>query len=135
MENYWIIGIVAYILLGLHSAYFFVRRYTLDYDFESDGIEVLQVRGEDVDSTPFDEVWLYNVLQHVQNYKKVIEKCFECGRLIRVFEWVYTGIDGAHLNTFTPEQYDDLFKTEGSVVVPANNTTKGWCALVLGDAE
>lgn len=43
MESYWIIGIVAYILLGLHSAYFFVRRYTLDYDFELDGTEVLQV--------------------------------------------------------------------------------------------
>ena len=43
MENYLIIVIIAYVLLGLHSAYFFVRRYTLNYGFEIGVFEIVQI--------------------------------------------------------------------------------------------
>lgn len=39
-------------------------------------------------STKFDEVWLYNVLQHVEDPEKVVRNCRRAGRVLRVFEWV-----------------------------------------------
>jgi 2-polyprenyl-3-methyl-5-hydroxy-6-metoxy-1,4-benzoquinol methylase len=54
------------------------------------GITYLRYPGEQrlepVD--PFDEVWIYNVLQHTEDPETIIKNALEVGKLIRIFEWI-----------------------------------------------
>ena len=47
-----------------------------------------------------DEAWLFNVLQHVIDPIKIIERCKENVKVIRFFEPIDTGCDLAHPHTF-----------------------------------
>ena len=79
------------------------RRYT-NY-----GIEFVSAKGEDLDTAlsvdeQFDEVWLYNVLQHVDNPVKVIQNAIartkSQGRF-RICEWVDVPADDCHPHVLT----------------------------------
>lgn len=62
------------------------------------GIEYKRVAGEellDPDAadnlagySQFDEVWIYNVLQHTDDPRKIIVNARTLGRKIRIFEWI-----------------------------------------------
>lgn len=68
-----------------------------------------------IPSVDFDEVWMYNVLQHTQDPKKVVEVAKNNGRFIRVFEWINTGTNVGHPHSFTSQDLDSLFGGEGRV--------------------
>jgi hypothetical protein len=36
----------------------------------------------------FDEVWIYNVLQHTHNPELIIKNARNAGQIIRIFEWI-----------------------------------------------
>jgi hypothetical protein len=79
-------------------------------------IEYVPIKGEDVNyKDEFDEVWVYNVLQHVEKPKKVIENALRAGKILRLFEWVNTGINKGHLHSFTKEQLEDWLGGKGKV--------------------
>ncbi len=80
------------------------------YDYY--GIQFLRTAGEDLDQrfldsrTSFDEVWIYNVLQHVQDPEKVIDNAvarIAPGGVLRMFEWCYIPADKCHPHVLTPE--------------------------------
>ena len=79
------------------------RRYR-NYD-----INFLRAAGEDLDKChlrQFDEVWIYNVLQHVQDPEKVIANALARiapGGVLRMFEWLYIPADDCHPHVSTPE--------------------------------
>ncbi len=79
------------------------RRYR-NYD-----INFLRAAGEDLDKChlrQFDEVWIYNVLQHVQDPEKVIANALARiapGGVLRMFEWLYIPADDCHPHVLTPE--------------------------------
>jgi len=56
------------------------------------GIEYFQIAGEVLNQhfpdDKFDEVWIYNVLQHTDNPAKIIENARCLGKTVRIFEWV-----------------------------------------------
>lgn len=57
--------------------------------YRSKGIEVEINFGEALtDVEQWDEVWIYNVLQHVNDPKLIIENARRAGKLIRIFEWI-----------------------------------------------
>ena len=60
--------------------------------YDSKAIEVWQVRGEDIDKIPdirkFDEVWIYNCLQHTDNPEKIIQNAKQKARVLRIWEWI-----------------------------------------------
>lgn len=60
-------------------------RYTLH------NVEVVQGPGETftTDET-FDEVWIYNVLQHVEDPEAIIKTAKAHGKVLRIFEWIDT---------------------------------------------
>lgn len=60
------------------------------YDrYHERGIATLAMPAEDYDCLhAFDEAWLYNVLQHVQDPERVIDVARRCAKIIRIFEWV-----------------------------------------------
>lgn len=57
--------------------------------YASKHIDVILGRGEDIfDINCWDEVWIYNCLQHVENPKKIIENARRAASVIRLFEWI-----------------------------------------------
>lgn len=52
-------------------------------------IGYLPVPGEQlVNFTGYDEVWIYNVLQHTQDPEKIIQNAKKIAPVLRIFEWV-----------------------------------------------
>lgn len=56
--------------------------------YELAGIEFWRSRAEDISGYSFDEAWIYNVLQHVDDPKKVISVARELAQIVRIFEWI-----------------------------------------------
>ena len=70
------------------------------------GIEFIRAAGEDLpvlDLHGYDEVWLYNVLQHVQDPAKVLATIVNLGRVLRIFEWLWIPADECHPHVLTPD--------------------------------
>lgn len=70
--------------------------------------------GEEVDDIGevFDEVWIYNCLQHVQNPEKVIKNARKAGKTVRIFEWVDLPAHEGHPHEL---KADDLDKWLGGI--------------------
>ena len=98
--------------------------------YEKAGIEFYDDKGEDINSlkTKFDEVWIYNVLQHTENPEKVIQNAKKVGRLIRIFEWIDTGTSDGHIHNLTEEKLNKWLGGEGKVEqLKGQNTCFGKC--------
>ena len=74
-----------------------------------------RISGEEIDFTNYDEVWLYNVLQHTQDPEKIIRNAQRAGRIIRIFEWIETRINEGHPHSFTEQQLNEWLGGEGKV--------------------
>lgn len=57
--------------------------------YHEHGIATVCMPAEEYDCIEqWDEAWIYNVLQHVQEPAKVIEVARKCAKTIRIFEWI-----------------------------------------------
>lgn len=77
--------------------------------YENYGIEFQRAPGEDLDQLDigeFDEVWIYNVLQHVSDPAKILANAVDRVTprgLLRIFEWLWIPADKCHPWVLTPE--------------------------------
>jgi hypothetical protein len=84
--------------------------------YKTAGIEYLKEKAEDLDtSRRYDEVLIYNCLQHTEFPKKIIDNAKKVGKLIRLFEWVNTRVNEGHPHAFTPEQLEEWLGGKGKV--------------------
>ena len=81
--------------------------------YELAGILHNQIPAEDLDARGFDEVWIYNCLQHTRTPHKIIKKALRAGGIVRIFEWVNTSKNEGHPHAFTAQVLDEWFKGEG----------------------
>lgn len=94
--------------------------------YESAGIEFLKKCAEDVIfDTKFDEVWIYNVLQHVKDPVKVIELAKKSGKKVRVCEPLNVGECLGHPHNLTKEMLDKAFERVGLTENANNHLIKG----------
>jgi hypothetical protein len=63
---------------------------------------------EDVDFSDCDEVWLLNVLQHVQDPYKIVENAKKA-KVVRWFEPINYGVDECHLWNLTLDMFKEWF--------------------------
>lgn len=49
----------------------------------------------------FDEVWIYNCLQHVRDPEEILRRAMRWAPVVRLWEWVDHGTDVMHLHTLT----------------------------------
>lgn len=56
--------------------------------YSSKNIRVIQNLGENLNETGWDEVWIYNCLQHVENPGKIISNAKKAAPILRIFEWI-----------------------------------------------
>lgn len=83
--------------------------------YKAAGIEYVKKKAEKYQpSIRFDEAWLYNCLQHVQNLEKVI-RLAKMAKKVRVFEYLNIGVCDGHPHNLTKELLDGLFERQGLV--------------------
>lgn len=57
--------------------------------YECMRISYLKLPGEQLDGlSGYDEVWIYNVLQHTQDPEKIIQNAKKIAPILRIFEWI-----------------------------------------------
>ena len=86
----------------------------VNHRYEAAGIEVKHLAAEEMEESGYDEVWIYNVLQHVRDPKRVLENAMVAGRTLRIFEWIDTGTDEMHLHSITRSSIEDVIGRKGN---------------------
>ena len=64
-------------------------------------IALLKEPAETYEFPPVDEVWLFNLLQHVINPDIIVRKAKEAAKVVRFFEPINMPTDTMHLHTFS----------------------------------
>ena len=83
--------------------------------YQTAGIDFKQIQAEKMKEKSWDEVWIYNVLQHCENPEKVIKNSRKAGKMIRIFEWLETGTNIGHLHDLTKKKLDKWLQGKGKV--------------------
>jgi glycosyltransferase involved in cell wall biosynthesis len=76
-------------------------------------VEFLSVPAEEmpVDRT-FDEIWMYNCLQHTRSPNEILQRiaaCSKTGTTVRIFEWIEMGVSPGHPQNLTESLFQDHF--------------------------
>jgi hypothetical protein len=105
--------------------------------YDAVGIEFETGTGEEMEESGWDEVWLYNVLQHVKDPDLVLRKCLSAGRVLRLFEWIDTEITDGHIHALTTDFFRSVLGNVGESKIV--DIGRGWScnsfsAIVHGDA-
>jgi len=83
------------------------------------------VDGEDVNEEGWDEVWIYNCLQHTKDPSKIIKNALKAAKTLRIFEWVDIPPHEGHPQMITKEFLDTCIGTPGGTVKLAENGCYG----------
>lgn len=80
-------------------------------------IEVEVISGETINETGWDEVWVYNCLQHVDDVGALLNNAKRAARILRLFEWIDIPPHPGHPQMLTKELLDSLIGIPGSGTV------------------
>lgn len=70
-------------------------------------INIYKIPAEDfVTDIVYDEILIYNCLQHVINPWLIINNAKKYSKIIRIFEWIENGISDGHLHDLYPDDLD-----------------------------
>lgn len=102
--------------------------------YDCAGIEWEVKKGEDVDETDYDEAWIYNTLQHVENPKRVIDNARRAGKLVRMFEYINIPVCPGHIHRLKESDLNKWLGGEGKVeddkryygIFPSNVNTQAY---------
>jgi hypothetical protein len=74
------------------------------------GVESISIGFEDyTGKSKFDEVWFFNVLQHVRDPFLQIENAKKITNVIRLFEPIDTSVNNEHPHSFTIQFFEEQF--------------------------
>lgn len=77
-------------------------------------IDVEVLPGEKVNEQGWDEVWIYNCLQHVEDVQKIIDNAKKAAKVLRIFEWIDIPPHDGHPIELTKEYLDKCIGLPGS---------------------
>lgn len=84
--------------------------------YHSVGIETVALPAEEIDPKwQFDEVLIYNVLQHTMDPELIIRKALQVGKVVRIFEWLEVPTDEKHPHFLEAHKLDKWFGQKGQV--------------------
>lgn len=78
------------------------------------GIDYIVKPAEEFYTDMFDECWIYNVLQHVMDPKKIIENARSFSKVIRIFEWIDLPAHIGHPHELKEEKLNDWLGAKGT---------------------
>lgn len=79
-------------------------------------ISVDVMPGEDVTETGYDEVWIYNCMQHAIDPGKIIANAKAAAPVLRIFEWIDIPAHDGHPHELTEASLNEWIGKEGTVV-------------------
>ena len=83
--------------------------------YASKNIRVTVGRGEDIDECDWDEVWVYNCLQHTDDAERIIKNALSAAPVLRLFEWIDIPPHEGHPVMLTKDLLDGWIGNEGLV--------------------
>jgi len=105
----------------------------------SANVELYSGKAEDFQpGRHFDEGWIYNCLQHVDDPNKVMATLLRSVDNVRIFEWIDTAPSEGHPHTLTPDHFERwlpgdkwfcLFWNVGEVRFDSNLATGRYIAI------
>ena len=76
--------------------------------YKASNINTLSIPAEKLElKEVFDEVWIYNVLQHTKNPKKIIKNALKYSKIIRIFEFIDTPIVVGHIQSTSEAELNE----------------------------
>ena len=77
----------------------------MESEYAERGIQRIIKPAEDLtpEDGQWDEAWVYNCLQHVQNPRKILKNTMRVAQTVRVFEWVNIPPYQGHLHELKPD--------------------------------
>lgn len=105
--------------------------------YEIANINYFQKQAEEADKIPqfleiFDEVWIYNVLQHTEDPKQIIENAKKSGKLIRIFEWINAKPHPGHPQMLLRDKLNDWLGGYGKIEDMSENLLMGYNTAYFG---
>lgn len=80
------------------------------------GIELKQIKGEDISGVKeYDEAWIYNVLQHVDDPALIVANARRIASTVRLFEWVDLPPHPGHPHELTKASLEAWLGASGTV--------------------
>ena len=84
--------------------------------YESKNIFVQVELGENVKESGWDEVWIYNVLQHTENPEKIINNAKRAAKTLRIFEWIDIPAHEGHPHELNMQSLNSWIGQSGQVI-------------------
>jgi len=79
-------------------------------------IDYVKLAAEDITyDKEFDEAWIYNVLQHVRDPRKIVKNAIRAAKKIRVFEPLEIGVFPGHPHNLCEDALNEAFERQGIV--------------------
>lgn len=114
----------------------------VDMRYALAGIEVMRGPGEAVhhrfagqSEKPFDEVWIYNCLQHVEDPKAILHNAMTLGGCVRIFEWIDIPAHEGHPHMLTKVGLDEWLQIDNGAVTELSHDGcfgRAYSNLVIG---
>lgn len=85
--------------------------------YETKGIKCITSRGEDLGNIKekYDEVWLYNVLQHTDDPELILTNMKKIAHRMRIFEWIDIPPHEGHPHMITAKMLNETLGVQGKV--------------------
>lgn len=85
----------------------------------------------------YDEAWIYNVLQHVDDPELVVRNALAVCKKLRIFDWINIPPYQGHPHMLLRDKLDQWLGTKGDVVPLSYECCwgEGYCAVVEGKAK
>ena len=82
----------------------------VNQEYAKHNIQLIAIPAEEMDfaENEFDEVWMYNVLQHTYDPTLILNKCFKYGKTVRIFEWLDIPPHEGHPHEFKQEYFEQI---------------------------
>jgi glycosyltransferase involved in cell wall biosynthesis len=95
--------------------------------YNSKNIDVVVDIAENANEEGWDEVWIYNCLQHVIDPQKIIENAKKSAKVLRIFEWINIPPHDGHPHCLTKENLDAWIGGSGNTTQLAESNCYGEC--------
>lgn len=112
--------------------------------YKESGITAIMNQGENVMDlntvthfAPFDEVWIYNCLQHTDDPEKIVKNALRLGRVVRMFEWCNVGECAGHPHDLSAATLDYWVDDRGTLELLTGENAcygKAWYGVFKGQA-
>ncbi|HEX5321811.1 MAG TPA: hypothetical protein VFW46_21820 [Stellaceae bacterium] len=93
--------------------------------YAAKGIVFLNLPGEELRNFGWDEVWIYNVLQHTRDPARIIENAYKAAPVIRLFEWIDIPPHQGHPQMLTEAGLTKWLGSEGKTVALDESGCRG----------